>query len=65
MIVTPDAIVIGGTNMPGISVPGVIVIGGQAKQPANTIFIKNDSNTNPASLWYVTALQKPFTEGLR
>ncbi|QCA04878.1 hypothetical protein [Pantoea vagans] len=54
MIVIPDATVIGGTNMPGLSVPGAIVIGGQNKPPADTIFIQNDSNTNPASLWYVT-----------
>jgi hypothetical protein len=56
MIFTPDAIVIGGTNMPGISVSGAIVIGGQTKTPPDTIFIQNDSNTNPASLWYITQI---------
>lgn len=54
MIFTPDAIVIGGTNIPGILAPGAIIIGGRAKPPADTIFIQNDSNTNPSSLWYVT-----------
>lgn len=54
MIVTPDATIIGGTNMPGISIPGAIVIGGQSKQPADTIFIQNDSNKTPTSPWFVT-----------
>lgn len=55
MIVTPDATVIGGTNMPGITVPGAIVIGGNTKPPpADTIFIQNDSNKTPTSPWYVT-----------
>jgi len=54
MIVTPDAIVIGGTNMPGISVPGAIVIGGQTKTPPDTIFIQNDGDKSPTSPWYVT-----------
>lgn len=40
--------------MPGISVPGAIVIGGQAKQPADTIFIQNDGDKTPTSPWYVT-----------
>jgi len=55
MIVTPDATIIGGTTQQGISIPGAIRIGGQAKKtPADTIFIQNDSNTSPSSLWYVT-----------
>lgn len=54
MIVKPDATIIGGTNQPGISVPGAMVIGGKAKTRPDTIFIQNDSNTNPSSLWYVT-----------
>lgn len=56
MILTPDATVIGGTNMSGISVPGAIVIGVQTKTPRDTIFIQNDSNTNPASMWYITQI---------
>lgn len=54
MIVTPDATVIGGTNMSGISVPGDIVIGGQNKPPADTIFIQNYGDKTPTSPWYVT-----------
>jgi len=54
VIVTLDATIIGGTNMPGISIPGAIVIGGQSKQPADTIFIQNDSNKTPTSPWFVT-----------
>lgn len=54
MIITPDAIIFGGTSMHGISAPGAINIGGHDKPPADTIFIQNDSNTNPSSLWYVT-----------
>lgn len=54
MIVTPDAIVIGGTSQPGISVPGAIVIGGQGKTPPDTIFIQNDGDKTPTSPWYVT-----------
>ncbi|MGV2879436.1 hypothetical protein D9O29_01470 [Pantoea vagans] len=54
MIFTPDAIVIGGTNKPGILAPGAIIIGGRAKPPANTIFIQNDSNKSPTSPWCVT-----------
>jgi len=56
MIVTPDATVIDGTNMPGIIVPGAIVIGGQVKPPADTIFIQNDSNKTPTSPWFVTQI---------
>jgi len=60
MIVTPDATVIGGTNMRGISVPGAIVIGGASKTPppADTIFIQNDSNKTPTSPWYVTQVDR-------
>ncbi|WP_033782707.1 hypothetical protein [Pantoea sp. 9140] len=54
MILTPNATVIGGTGMSGISIPGAIVIGGQEKLPADTIFIQNDSNKTPTSPWYVT-----------
>lgn len=54
MILTPDATVIGGTNMSGISVPGDIVIGGQNKPPVDTIFIQNDGDKTPTSPWYVT-----------
>ncbi|WP_368656602.1 hypothetical protein [Pantoea agglomerans] len=54
MIVIPYATIIGGTHMPGISVPGAIVMGGRAKPPADTIFIQNDSNKTPTSPWYVT-----------
>jgi len=58
MIVIPDAIVIGGTNMRGILIPGAIVIGGTSKTspPADTIFIQNDSNKTPTSPWYVTQI---------
>lgn len=56
MIITPDATVIGGTNMPGISVPGAIVIGGQSKTPPDTIFIQNDSNNFSSSPWYISQI---------
>lgn len=56
MIVTPDAIIIGGTSMHGISAPGAINIGGKDKPPADTIFIQNDSNKTPTSPWYVTQI---------
>ncbi|WHU82993.1 hypothetical protein A7P61_17115 [Pantoea agglomerans pv. betae] len=54
MIDTPDATLIGGTNMLGILIPGAIVIGGQSKTPPATIFIQNDSNKSPTSPWFVT-----------
>lgn len=54
MIVTPDTIVIGGTDTPGISITSAIVIGGKPKPPPDTIFIQNDSNKTPTSPWYVT-----------
>lgn len=54
IIVNLDATVIGGTNVSGISVPGAIVIGGQDKTPAGTIFIQNDSNKSSTSPWFVT-----------
>ncbi|WP_033785970.1 hypothetical protein [Pantoea agglomerans] len=56
VIVILDATAIGGTNTQGISVPDAIVIGGQNKPPADTIFIQNDSNKTPTSPWYVTQL---------
>lgn len=56
MIVIPDATVIGGIIMPGISAPGAIVIGGQNKPPEDTIFIQNDSNKTPTSPWFVTQI---------
>lgn len=56
MIVTPTATIIGCTNMSGISIPGAMVIGGQDKPPADTIFIQNDSNKAPTSPWYVTRI---------
>lgn len=56
MIFISEATVIGGTSMPGISIPGAIVIGGQEKPPADTIFIQNDSNKTPTSPWYVTQI---------
>lgn len=54
MIVTPDATIIGGNNMLGISAPGALAIGGATKTPPDTIFIQNDSNKSPTSPWYVT-----------
>ena len=56
MIFISEATVIGGTSMLGISIPGAIVIGGQEKPPADTIFIQNDSNKTPSSPWYVTQI---------
>ncbi|TDY82963.1 UNVERIFIED_ORG: hypothetical protein C7429_101452 [Pantoea allii] len=56
MIVTPNAIIIGGTSMHGISAPGAINIGGKDKPPADTIFIQNDSNKTPTSPWFVTQI---------
>ncbi|WP_337030381.1 hypothetical protein [Pantoea agglomerans] len=54
MILTPDTTVIAGSNMPGISLSGAIVIGRQDKPPTDTIFIQNDSNKTPTSPWFVT-----------
>ncbi|UJL38424.1 hypothetical protein [Pantoea agglomerans] len=54
MIVISEAIVIGGTNMPGISIPRAIVIGGKEQPPPDTLFIQNDSNKTPTSPWYVS-----------
>lgn len=56
MIFTPDATVIGGTIMPGISAPGAIVVGGQNKPLADTIFLQNDSNKTLTSPWFVTQI---------
>lgn len=53
MIVTLDAIFIGGINMLGISLPSAIVVGGKPKPPTDTIFIQNDSNKTPTSPWFV------------
>lgn len=54
MIVTSDAIIIGGSNILGISAPGALTIGGATKTLPDTIFIQNDSNKSPTSPWYVT-----------
>lgn len=54
MIVTPDAIIIGGSDILGISASGALPIGGHPKPPPDTIFIQNDSNKTPTSPWYVT-----------
>lgn len=54
MIVTPDAITMGGSNNLVISSPGALGIGGKSKTPPDTIFIQNDSNKTPTSPWYVT-----------
>ncbi|QIA51060.1 hypothetical protein GW574_01370 [Pantoea agglomerans] len=54
MIAILDTAVIGGTKMHGISAPGALMVGGNLKPPANTIFIQNDSNKSPTSPWYVT-----------
>lgn len=64
MIITPDATIIGGTSLPGISVPGAIVIGrkGKAPAPPNYIFIQNDSYTNPASAWYISKVDDAHYE---
>ncbi|WP_411555768.1 hypothetical protein ACLIN0_11865 [Pantoea agglomerans] len=56
MISTPDAAVIGGINMPGITIRGAIVIGGQEKPPVDTIFIQNDGDKTPDSPWFVTQI---------
>jgi len=42
--------------MKSLSVPDAIVIGSRDKAPTDTIFIQNDSNTNPTSLWYITQI---------
>jgi len=39
--------------MKSLSVADAIVIGSRDKALTDTIFIQNDSNTNPASLWYI------------
>ncbi|MDF9911893.1 hypothetical protein ACT2VT_000160 [Pantoea agglomerans] len=54
MIVTSDAIVIGGSNILGISAPGALAIGGKPKHPPDTIFIQNDGDKTPTSPWFVT-----------
>lgn len=47
MIVTPDATVIGGTNMHGISVPGAIVIGGNTSDKETLIIDMTELNLDP------------------
>lgn len=54
MIVTPDAIIMGGSNNLVISSSGALAIGGTPKTPSDTLFIQNDSNKSPTSPWYVT-----------
>ncbi|RZK07208.1 MAG: hypothetical protein EOO84_10995 [Pantoea sp.] len=56
MLLLPDANVIDGTHMSGISVPSAIVIGGKPKPLPDTIFIQNDSNKTPTSPWFVTQI---------
>lgn len=56
MIVTPDAIIIGGSDILGISASGALAIGGTPKTPPDTIFIQNDSNKTPTSPWFVTQI---------
>lgn len=56
MIVTPDAIIIGGSNNLGFSAPDALAIGGKPKPPPDTIFIQNDSNKTPTSPWFVTQI---------
>ncbi|MSE17874.1 hypothetical protein GKC49_23050, partial [Pantoea agglomerans] len=53
MIVTSDAIIIGGSNIMGISAPGDLVIGCKPALPPDAIFIQNDSNKSPTSPWCV------------
>lgn len=56
MIETPNAIIIGGSPQHGISIPGAVVIGNQehTPSPADTLFIQNDTATQPSSPLYVT-----------
>lgn len=56
MIVTPDAIMIGGSNILGISAPNALAIGGKPKPPPDTIFIQNDGDKTPTSPWFVTQI---------
>ena len=58
MIETPTATIIGGSHHRGISVPGATVIGrhNHKPSPADTLFIQNDTATQPSSPWYVTRL---------
>ena len=53
MIVDKSSIAIGSNIMKSLSVADAIVIGSRDKALTDTIFIQNDSNTNPASLWYI------------
>ena len=54
MIITPDTIIIGGTNGAGIAVAGGTTIGNFNQSRPDTIFIQNDSAPSPGSPWYVT-----------
>lgn len=53
MIVDKSSIAIGSNIMTSLSIADAIVIGTRDKLAPDTIFIQNDSNTNPASLWYI------------
>jgi len=53
LIVDKSSIAIGSNIMKSLSVADAIVIGSRDKALTDTIFIQNDSNTNPASLWYI------------
>ena len=53
MIVDKSSIAIGSNIMKSLSIADAIVIGTRDKLASDTIFIQNDSNTNPASLWYI------------
>lgn len=54
MIITPEAIIIGGTNDVGIAVAGIITFGTPEQHRPDTIFIQNDTSTALGSAWYVT-----------
>jgi len=54
MITLRDSVAVGSTGKTGIWLPGVTTFGAQVQSPADTIFIQNDSSTDPASPWYVT-----------
>ncbi len=56
MIETPGTTTIGGSHHRGISVPGATVIGNpkHTASPTDTLFIQNDTATQPSSPFYVT-----------
>lgn len=54
MIITPETIIIGGTNDVGIAVASSITFGAAEQSRPDTIFIQNDTSTAPGSAWYVT-----------